>query len=139
MVKVYIKVYGKYTINGKDFQQVKSGSMRRILFSPDNVHSFSVTEMKDGCLCLTNTSNIPFEFSLSRNGKLIALVKCDGVKQQLLVNTNWRITQNGVENKVYFKKSCIKIEKSFNVFFLIRKFTPTPIFSQRQTSTLTLI
>lgn len=107
MVKVYIKVYGKYTIFGKDFPKVESGSMRRILFSPDNEHSFSVNEMKDGCLCLTNTSNIPFEFSLGRNGKLIAMVKCDGVKQQLLVNTNWRITKNGVENKVCLKKSCI--------------------------------
>lgn len=101
MVVVYMKIYGDYTVYGQDFQDVQSNAMRRIVFSPDDKHSCVLTEMRDGCICIKNASNIPFEFTFSRNGRMIAVVKYNGTDQHLLVNTNWRINQNTVENKVY--------------------------------------
>lgn len=99
MAKVYVKVYGEYTLSGRDFPTVQSSTMRRLVFSPDNKHSLSVEPLRDGCLCITNDAKVAFGFSISRNRKLIATVKYNDVDSTLLVNTNWRISQKGVENK----------------------------------------
>lgn len=147
MVKVYIKIYGTYTLTGRDFQQIRSDAMRRFIFTPDGKHTCIVVELEDGCIGIKNDSNTPFEFSLSRDSKLIAVVKYNGTDEHLLVNTNWCITQNAVENKVskilfewkQFDKNPIRME-TILCFFFFRKLTPIRIYTFRMfyTSTPTL-
>lgn len=98
MSKIYVKTYNNYSISGADFATVTNTTMRRIVFSPDHSHSLVMNELRDGCLCITNPNDIPFEFSISRNQRIIANVKQSGNKQVLNINSNWRITENQVEN-----------------------------------------
>lgn len=99
MTKVYVKVYHPYTMTGKDFAPVKHNQFRRTIFSPDNRHTLAITEMRDGCLCISNEQGIAFEFTISRNKKQMASVKYNGEDSILYVNTNWRIMQNKVDNR----------------------------------------
>lgn len=53
---------------------------------------------KDGCLRISNDSKAGFSSTISRNRKLIAMVKYTGA-DYLLLNTNWYINSNGVQNR----------------------------------------
>lgn len=99
MAKVYIKPYGSYEISGKDFPIVLSANMRRFVFSPNNHHSLSVCELRDGCLLISNNSRTPFSFSISRNQKVLAVINYVATNDGALnINTNWRLSINGLEN-----------------------------------------
>lgn len=99
MAKVYVKMYSDYEISGKDFATVRSDTMRRILFTPDNVHSVSVMELRDGALGIFNESRTSFEFTISRGKKIIAVVKCVADTSSLHINSNYRLTQKQLENR----------------------------------------
>lgn len=99
MPKIYIKTYNNYAISGKDFATVTNSTMRRIIFTPDNTYSVAINELRDGCLCIVNDRHVPFEFSLSRAHKVIAVVNLRLNENVLRINTNWRLTENGVENR----------------------------------------
>lgn len=68
------------------------------LSSVQTIYIHSITEMRDGCLCIKNDSKAAFNFTISRNRKLIAMVEYTG-DDHLLVNTNWRINSRGVQNR----------------------------------------
>lgn len=99
MAKIYVKPYADYTISGNDFAMVRSDAMRRIVFSPDRKNAISITELRDGCLMINNENQVPFEFSISRLPKIIAVVKYNGNDSLLNINTNWRLKESGVENR----------------------------------------
>lgn len=99
MSKLYVKPYDDYIISGNDFASVQSGAMRRIVFSPNKKDAVSVSELRDGCLLINNENQVPFEFTISREHKVIAVVKHCGTDRVVRVNTNWRLTENGVENR----------------------------------------
>lgn len=98
MSKIYVKMYSAYKVTGKDFADVRSSDMRRIVFSADNVHCLQISELKDGCLLISNGNKVELDFTISRNQKVIAAVKYGGGRS-LLINTNWRLTQEGIENR----------------------------------------
>lgn len=99
MAKVYLKPYSEYEISGRDFVTVRSTNMRRIVFTPDYAHSIHVTELSDGCLGIFNETRTPFEFTVSRERKVIAYVKYNGAESAIRINSNYRLTQTGVENQ----------------------------------------
>lgn len=74
MSEIYIKFYGKFRITGTDFAPVESDSIRRIIFSPDNVHIVSAVGLRDGTILISNDSRVPFEFTLSRKYKVILYI-----------------------------------------------------------------
>lgn len=97
MSKVYVKFYGQYTMDGADFGRIRGDDMRRVLFSPDKKHALTISELQDGCLLINNGSDAPFEFSLTRDHKMVANIRVeDGA---LKINSNWRVTESGVENR----------------------------------------
>lgn len=91
-------MYNDYRIESNDFAAMNSTQIRRVVFSPNRQHSLSIEEMRDGCLCITNKAQIPFEFTLSRERKLIAVVRYIGAGQ-LQVNSNWMVDDGGVINQ----------------------------------------
>lgn len=101
MTKIYVKPYGPFSINGADFPPVDAGgaAMRRILFSPDGLHSISVAGLPDDSLLIKNESKAAFNFSLSRKNKVLAVVSYNQNGSSLRVNSNWRISKIGVENR----------------------------------------
>lgn len=117
MAKIYIKPYGRYTVSGSDFQTVESTSMRRIVLSPDNVHSVSIEPLENGYLCIVNTNRIPIDFTVSRVGKVMATVKFPGVSSKLLINTNWRLNLDGVQNRTISKTPDLYRCKKLNIDF----------------------
>lgn len=100
MVVVYAKVYSEYTLQSRNLGMVQSDNVRRLVFPPDNRHSIILTKMKDGCLCFTNDSNIPFAFTLSRDNTMIARITYNDVAPRLFINTQWILDQEQVINKV---------------------------------------
>lgn len=99
MAKVYVKLYDPYTISGNDFATVRSDAPRRILFSPNQMHAISVSSLRDGCLLFNNENQVPFEFSLTRQQKVIAKVQFHPVEGELQINTNWWVDEHGVMNR----------------------------------------
>lgn len=102
MSKIYVKPYDRFTISGQDFETVQSNGMRRIVFTPDNKLCLSMVQLRDGCLLIVNENAILFAFTISRDEKVIAVVKfgkttVDG-EHCLQINSNWRLTENGLEN-----------------------------------------
>lgn len=99
MSRIYIKPYAAYEITGKDFGTISSANVRRTVLSPDNKHSVSIIELRDGCLCISNNSQVPFDFSISRNKKVVATVKYPGNQPVLRINSNWLLKSTGIENR----------------------------------------
>lgn len=99
MSKVYVKTYNPYTISGDDFASVQSRAMRRIVFSPNKKDAISISKLHDGCLLISNGNKVPFEFTISREGKCIAVIEHRANDQAVNINTNWRLTEAGVENR----------------------------------------
>lgn len=92
-------MYSDYEISGKDFVTVRSDNMRRVVFTPDNIHSISIVELRDGSLGIFNESRTPFEFTISREKRIVAVVKCLAVDSALKINSNYRLTQSQLENR----------------------------------------
>lgn len=98
MSKLYVKLYGGYTVSGQDFQQQTSGAIRRTVFSPDNVHSVSMVSLRDGTLLFTNEGHISFELTIARGRRVLAVLKYRPTSSYLAINNNWRIQGDIVEN-----------------------------------------
>lgn len=102
MVKVFIKLYDRFTITGNDFPPIESNAVRRTLFSPDGRNSISLNQLPDDCLVICNESDCPFTFSISREHKVFAVVKFqerdDGHGKSLAINTNWLLYDDGLTN-----------------------------------------
>lgn len=114
MSKVFFKPYSSFQITGTDFETVSSDAFRRIVFSPDGVHAISVVSLRDGTLLFTNDSDSPFEFTLSRNHKTLAVVKYSR-ESTLTVNSNWRISASGVKNCEIHSNPDLIISKHINI------------------------
>lgn len=115
MSKVYIKPYSAYTVSGKDFASVTSTNMRRIVFTADDLHCLHMTELRDGCLMISNSKNVEFDLSISRKGKVFAIVKYVG--GALKINTNWRLTKTGIENREIHTNPDLVISNTMNLDF----------------------
>lgn len=98
MSKVYVKCYDRFVLSGQDFAPVSSNDMRRIVFSPDGRHSISVVDLRDGTLLFTNETKTPFEFTISMNRRVAAVVKCSPAESTLKINSNWVVSRDGVQN-----------------------------------------
>lgn len=117
MSKVYLKPYAPYSITGRDFAPMTNDSIRRMVFSPDNMHSISLMQMHDGCLCFTNGSRSDFSFSVSRAHKVLMVVKVRAKENSLLINTNWLLTQTCVQNReIHTNPDLLPVSK-FNIDF----------------------
>lgn len=99
MTRVYVKTYSNFEITGNDFGVVSSENMHRIMFSPDGTHCLWLYQLPDGCLCIANNGDIQFGFTVSRGRKVVATVTCAANGSALKINTNWRLTNNGIENR----------------------------------------
>lgn len=117
MSKVYIKPYDPYTISGRDFATLSDRTIRRTVFSPDNQHSVSLMQLRDGCLILSNVSRIPFKFSISRGQKVLIVVKVQPNDNTLQINTNCRLTQTTVENREIHTNPDLVVDPTFNMNF----------------------
>lgn len=69
------------------------------MFSPDSKHCISINQLPDGCLCIANNGKVPYAFTVSRERKVLANVTFNGNDSVLKINTNWRLTANGIENR----------------------------------------
>lgn len=118
MVKIYIKLYSAFRIDGDDFAPMKNDTIRRFLFSPDGRHSIVVNSLRDGTLLITNESDVEFEISLSRERKKLAMLKYRPDFPALLVNTNWRLGKDGIENREIHQNPDLNISKAMNIDFM---------------------
>lgn len=122
MSKVYLKPYAPYSVSGRDFATMTDGNIRRTVFSPDNQHSVSLVQLRDGCLFFTNYSRTDFAFSVSRANKVIMVVKVRAKENSLLVNTNWKVTQTSVENREIHTNPDLIAETTCNFNFEVDGF-----------------
>lgn len=99
MTKIYVKLYDDFEITGRDFVAMKSDTPRRLIFSPNGTNSISVVSLKDGTLLFTNGSQCEFDFSVSRNGRLLARVNYEKMAESLTLNNNWLLNQECVQNR----------------------------------------
>lgn len=116
MSKLYVKLYTPFVITGQDFPSTDN-SFRRIVFSPDNVHSISVVGLRDGTLLITNEGQTSFQFSLSRNRKVLAVIKYSKDVPYLSINNNWRIKKWGVQNCTINENPDLVFSPQLNVDF----------------------
>lgn len=134
MSKMFIKSYGKFRITGTDFAPVESDSIRRIIFSPDNIHIVSIVGLRDGTILISNDSRVPFEFTLSRNYmvilyiyavfftnihftvllKVMAVINYKGA-DSLFINSDWKLTKEGLENREIQTLPDLNISKHLNI------------------------
>lgn len=116
MSKVYVKPYTPFKITGKDFAALQSDSMRRVVFSPDDAHSISVATLQD-TLLLTNESKTKFEFTISRNRRILAVVKTRWQDDHglLQINTNWKVSHDGVINREIHTNPNLVMSPNFNI------------------------
>lgn len=97
MAKVFVKLYDSYTIRGSDFGEIADNGIRSFLFSPDRKHALILSKLPDGCLLIKNEGNAQYDFSITRDNSVIANVHVkNGV---LLINSNWKVTEEGVINR----------------------------------------
>lgn len=117
MGKVYIKTYGQYVLSGKDFASINNDTMRRIVFSPNGKNSVSVVALRDGTLLLTNDANTSFEITISRGHRIMAVVKCafDPDGSILKINSNWRLSSRGIENREIHTNPDLVISPHLNI------------------------
>lgn len=117
MTKIYLQPYVPYSIAGVDFLPVEAGGdgMQRILFSPDGLHSISVMGLSNDALLIKNESNAAFNFSLSRKKKVLAVVSYKAGGSSLQINSNWRISANGVENREIHGNPDLVVSKNMNI------------------------
>lgn len=98
MSKVYVKIYNDFKVAGRDFLSMDGTTLRRILLSPDGKHSISLAPLRDGTLLFTNETKVPFEFSVTQNGRVLAVVKYES-PGKLLINSNWKLEGSRVVNR----------------------------------------
>lgn len=110
MSKTFIKLYSGY-----DFDPTEHDSLRRIVFSPDNIHSISLVSLADGTLLITNEKKIGFDFSISRGRKVIAIVKWKPQSGTLLISTNWMLNSEGVANREIHSNPYLGFSKFLNI------------------------
>lgn len=89
--------------------------MRRVVFTPDNTHSLSICELRDGCLLVLNQAKIPFNFTISRNHKVVATVNCVGSDAVLKINTNWRLSLDGIQNREIHTNPDLVMSPNLNI------------------------
>lgn len=114
-MKLYIKPYGRAVLSGTDFQNVSIAQMRRIVFSPNGIHSISVVQLRDGTLLITNERQVEFDFSISRNHRVVAVVRYRKNATSLIINNNWLITQEGVENRTVSENPDLIFSQNLNI------------------------
>lgn len=98
-MKIFVKPYSPSVLSGPDFPQTATTNLRRLVFSPDNAHSVSVVALRDGALLLTNEKEVEFDFSITRNNRVVAVVRYRKHATSLIINNNWLLTQDGIENR----------------------------------------
>lgn len=115
-MKIYVTPYAPYEINGSDFMPTPGTALRRILFSPDNIHSVSIVALRgDGAILLNNEANIDFEFSISRNRRVLAVMRYKRNTGNLLINNNWLVTQEDVRNRAISENPNLVFSKCLNI------------------------
>lgn len=100
MSKLYLQTYEGFTISGRDFPMVDSEKdPHKTIFSPNGINSVSLNFLQNDMVLFANEGFVPFEFSISRNKKMMANVKCIVEGPELLINNNWRIGKDGIKNR----------------------------------------
>lgn len=117
MTKVYVKLYDPFVLTGNDFPPISSNLLRRVVFSPDSIHSISVGALRDGALLFTNEAACEFQFSISRNHRVLAVIKCRRGPATLRINNNWLVTENGVENRPITENPDLLLSSNVNIDF----------------------
>lgn len=117
MAKIYIKSYDRFTLTGSDFAPISGTQLRRVVFSPDDRHSISIVSLKDGALLITNENGIEFEFSISRNRRVLAVVHYRPNDSSLHINNNWILTQQAIRNRAINENPDLVHSQNFNIDF----------------------
>lgn len=117
MTKIYVKLYDNSLLSGSDFAQIRNSDLRRLVFSPDNVHGISVVPLQDGTLLFTNEADIGFDFSISRNRRVLAVVKYRESTTSLVINNNWLLLQDAVQNRAINQNPDLLFSENLNINF----------------------
>lgn len=118
MVKIHMKKsrFSLITICTNLFRGLpKKLKLRHFEISPDGRHSISVVALRDGTLLLTNEAKTPYTFSISRDRRVMATVQCVPDTSNLIINTNWRINDNGVQNPEILANPDIIMSPKLNI------------------------
>lgn len=93
-------MYDTFVISGQDFATQTSQALRRTLFSPNGTHSVSIIRLRqDGTLLLTNEGKVSFTITISRNRRVLAVLKYLPESSLVSINNNWRVSREGVANR----------------------------------------
>lgn len=117
MTKVYVKLYDGFVLTGSDFPPTNNRELRRLVFSPDSIHSISVVSLKDGTMLITNEGKTEFDFSISRNRRVLAVVRYRENAASLRKNNNWMLTQEAVQNRAISTNPDLVFSENLNIDF----------------------
>lgn len=115
MSKLYVKMYSEYTVSGQDFATVTNADVRRLVFSPDSVHSVSMVTLRDGTLLFTNQGMVAFDLTISRGRRVLAVLKYKPQSSFLEINNNWRVQGEVVENCAIHENPDLHISPHLNI------------------------
>lgn len=86
--KIFVRVFGRTELSSTDFETITEFD-HRLTFSPDQIHSVFLNFLGQGNYSVSNPNNIPYNFSVTRNGRAVASIAVN--LNGLTINNQWRI------------------------------------------------
>lgn len=115
MSKVYIKLYSPFVAEGRDFAPQDSALFHRTLFSPNNINAVSMVRLRvDGTILLVNEASVGYDFTISRNRRVLAVLKYRENSASLTINNNWLLTQESVQNREIHQNADLFVSNHLN-------------------------
>lgn len=109
-------MYDLFVISGQDFATQTSQNLRRTLFSPNGTHSVSFVRLRqDGTVLLTNEGKVPFKVTISRNRRVLAVLKYQPEDSLVYINNNWKVSNEGVTNRTVDKNPDLFMSPHLNI------------------------
>lgn len=106
-----MKGYAPIEISGNDFETVRD-FQHRITFSPNRIHSLFLTSDGNGIFRIMNGSNVSYQFSISRDGRVMATI--DYKNSVMLINNQWVIENKLVRNNALATSPNIRRSRNLN-------------------------
>lgn len=71
--------------------------------------------LKDGAMLITNEREVRFDFSISRNRRVMAVIRYRPNISSLIINNNWLLTQDGVQNRAIHENPNLNVSPHLNI------------------------
>lgn len=121
MSAIELYLFGRNEITGRDFRPFEEGEIRTIVTSPDDENALKIYSRENNSMLLDNPGNVPFDFTVTgyTNNDLHVYAMCQYNPQtrSIMVNNNWTINENGIENKLVSNHGSAEVSRFLNIRF----------------------